>query len=263
MGRRVGMIAATKIRGRELDRTPDLVDLVTAARDAGHEVMLIERPMPDAVSIAAIGRALDIVASPGGVSVEDADGKTTAFEPGENRLLAASRLWLRIASSDALAVGGFAYRTDREPGGAWSGFPALLFRVPALAVMRKRGRTFVVSAADDAEDLLDLSPTPVRAPSARTLEVTPGRDPFAWTAAVGSAAARLRAGDADKVVLAREVIAHGDGVVAAGGGVGSLRAAAPPRFPYLLSCAGGAAVRRAPPAPPLSPPGPPPLGPPR
>ena len=235
------MITATKIRGRELDRTPDLVDLVTAARDAGHEVMLIERPMPDAVSIAAIGRALDIVASPGGVSVEDADGKTTAFEPGENRLLAASRLWLRIASSDALAVGGFAYRTDREPGGAWSGFPALLFRVPALAVMRKRGRTFVVSAADDAEDLLDLSPTPVRAPSARRLEVTPVRNPFAWTAAVGSAAARLRAGDADKVVLAREVIAHGDGVVAAGTVVRSLRAAYPSCFTYLISGADGTA----------------------
>ncbi len=51
----------------ELDRTPDLVDLVSAARDAGHEVMLIERPMPDAVSVAAIGRAFDIVAAPGGV----------------------------------------------------------------------------------------------------------------------------------------------------------------------------------------------------
>src|SRR2546428_11499035 len=115
MGRRARVITTTTIRTRELDRTPDLVDTIAAARDAGHEVMLIERPMPDAVSIAAIGRALDIVASPGGVSVEDADGKTTAFEPGENRLLAASRLWLRIASRDALAGGGLGYPTDREP----------------------------------------------------------------------------------------------------------------------------------------------------
>jgi len=235
------MIAATRIRGRELDRTPDLVDLVTAARDAGHEVMLIERPMPDAVSVAAIGRALDIVAAPGGVAVENADGKTIDFEPGENRLLAASRLWMRIASGDALAVGGFAYRPDREPGGAWSGFPALLFRVPALAVMRRRGRTFVVSATDDAEELLDLADTTVRAPSARKLNVTPVRNPVAWTAAVGSAAARLRAGDAQKVVLAREVIAHGDGVVAAGTVVRSLRAAYPSCFTYLISGADGTA----------------------
>jgi len=235
------MIAATRIRGRELDRTPDLVDLVTAARDAGHEVMLVERPMPDAVSVAAIGRALDIVAAPGGVAVENADGKTIDFEPGENRLLAASRLWMRVASGDALAVGGFAYRPDREPGGAWSGFPALLFRVPALAVMRRRGRTFVVSATDDAEELLDLADTTVRAPSARKLNVTPVRNPVAWTAAVGSAAARLRAGDAQKVVLAREVIAHGDGVVAAGTVVRSLRAAYPSCFTYLISGADGTA----------------------
>jgi isochorismate synthase len=226
---------------RELDRTPDLVDLVTAARDAGHEVMLIERPMPDAVSVAALGRALDIVAAPGGVAVENADGKTIDFEPGEDRLLAASRLWRRTASSDALAVGGFAYRTDRDPGGAWSGFPAVLFRVPALAVMRRRGRTFVVSATEDAEELLDLTATTVRAPSARKLEVTPVRNALAWTAAVGSAAARLRAGDAEKVVLAREVIAHGDGVVAAGTVVRSLRAAYPSCFTYLISGADGTA----------------------
>jgi salicylate biosynthesis isochorismate synthase/menaquinone-specific isochorismate synthase len=235
------VITSTKIRGRELNRTPDLVDLVTAARDAGHEVMLIERPMPDAVSVAAIGRALDIVAAPGGVALEDADGKTIAFEPGENRLLAASRLWIRTSSSDALAVGGFAYRPDREPAGAWSGFPALLFRVPQLALMRRRGRTFVVAASDDAEELLDLAATAVRAPSARKLVVTPVRNPVAWTAAVGSAAARLRAGDAEKVVLAREVIARGDGVVAAGTVVRSLRAAYPSCFTYLISGADGTA----------------------
>ena len=235
------MIAATRIRGRELDRTPDLVDLVTAARDAGHEVMLIERPMPDAVSVAGIGRALDIVAAPGGVAVENADGKTIDFEPGENRVLAASRLWGRIATSDALAVGGFAYRPDREPGGAWSGFPALLFRVPALAVLRRRGRTFVVAATEDAEALLDLTATAARAPSARKLDVSPVRNPLAWTAAVESAAARLRAGGAEKVVLAREVIAHGDGVVAAGTVVRSLRAAYPSCFTYLISGADGTA----------------------
>ena len=235
------MIAATKVRAWELDRTPDLVDVVSAARDAGHEVMLIERPMPDAVSVAAVGRALDIVAAPGGVALENADGKTIDFEPDEDRLLAASRLWRRIASSDTLAVGGFAYRTDRDPGGAWSGFPALLFRVPALAVMRRRGRTFVVSAADGAEELIDLTANAVRAPSARRLDVTPVRNPLAWTAAVESAAARLRAGEAEKVVLAREVLARGDGVVSAGMVVRGLRAAYPSCFTYLIAGADGTA----------------------
>ena len=72
------MIAATAVRTWELDRTPDLVDLVSSARDAGHEVMLIERPMPDAVSVAALGRVYDIVAARGGVA---GSGSTRACKP--------------------------------------------------------------------------------------------------------------------------------------------------------------------------------------
>src|SRR5207245_9449606 len=85
----------------ELDRTPDLVDLVSAARDAGHEVMLIERPMPDAVSVAAIGRAFDSVAAPGGVSLEDAGGRQIALEKDAKRIVAAARLGRRAASSES------------------------------------------------------------------------------------------------------------------------------------------------------------------
>jgi isochorismate synthase len=236
------MITASPVRTWELDRTPDLVDLVSAARDAGHEVLLVERPMPDAVSVAGIGRVLDLLAAPGGVALEDADGRRLDFEEGDDRVAAAARLWKRLGSTlDAIAVGGFAYRPDREPGGAWSGFPALLFRIPALAVMRRRGRTFVYAATPEAEDLLDVAPTAVRAPSAHHLDVTPVRNPLAWTAAVHSAAARLRAGEADKVVLAREVIARGDGVVSAGMVARGLRAAYPSCFTYLVTGADGTA----------------------
>ena len=64
------MKASAQVKARELDRNPDLVDVVSAARDAGLEVMLIERPMPDAVSVAALGRVFDIVSDPGGVSTK-------------------------------------------------------------------------------------------------------------------------------------------------------------------------------------------------
>jgi isochorismate synthase len=237
------LITSTTVRTWELDRTPDLVDLVSAARDNGHEVLLIERPMPDAVSIAALGKAFDLVASKGGVALEDAAGKVVDFEAGDDRLLAASRLWRRVCESlgSPVAVGGFAYRPDREPGGPWSGFPALLLRVPALAVTRVRGRTHATAMTADAEALLELSATGVRAPAARKLEVTSVRNPVAWTAAVGSAAARLRAGDAAKVVLAREVLARGDGVVSAAMVARSLRAAYPSCFTYLITGADGTA----------------------
>lgn len=236
------MIASVAIRVRELERTPDLADLVTNARDAGHEVMLFERPMPDAVSVAALGRALDIVATADGVALEDTEENIIDLESGkDDRILAAARLWRRVAPADAIAVGGFAYRADREPGGAWAGFPALLFRIPALAVVRKRGRTYAVSASAEAEQLLDLSPTPVRAPAARHLYVTSVRNQLAWTAAVGTAAAKLRSGQAEKVVLAREVVAHGDGVVSAGNVVRGLRTAYPSCFTYLVTGADGTA----------------------
>ena len=54
------MITSTQVRTWELDRTPDLIELVSAALDNGHEVLLIERPMPDAVSVVALGKAFDI-----------------------------------------------------------------------------------------------------------------------------------------------------------------------------------------------------------
>jgi isochorismate synthase len=245
------MITAMSVHAWELDRTPDLVDLVSAARDAGHEVLLIERPMPDAVSVAALGRAFDIVAATGGVAVEDAGGTVIDFEPGANRLLAAARVWRRLSKSlrtpagealaSPVAVGGFAYRPGRDPSGPWSGFPALLLRVPALAVTRVRGRTFAIAAAAGAESLLELAQTSVRAPAARRLEVTSVRNPVAWTAAVETAAARLRAGAAAKVVLAREVVARGDGVVSGGMVARSLRAAYPSCFTYLVTGADGTA----------------------
>ena len=237
------MKTVTSVRTWELDRTPDLIDLVSAARDNGHEVLLIERPMPDAVSVAALGKAFDLVAADGGVALEDLSGQVIDFEAGYDRLLAASRLWRRVCESltGAIAVGGFAYRPDREPSGAWSGFPALLLRVPALAVTRVRGRTYATALTADAVALLELSSMGVRAPAARRLAVTEVRSSVTWTAAVATAASRLRAGEAAKVVLAREVLARGDGVVSAAMVARSLRAAYPSCFTYLITGADGTA----------------------
>jgi isochorismate synthase len=169
---------------------------------------------------------------------------------------AAARLWRRVREAigpegplsnqlppgtGAVAVGGFAYHPDREPGGPWAGFPAVLLRVPMVAVTRVRGRTYVSSAAEGAEEVLDLAAAGMRAPAARALEVSPVRNPVAWAAAVETAAARLRAGEASKVVLAREVVARGDGVVSAGMVARSLRSAYPSCFTYLITGADGTA----------------------
>ncbi|HEX6349833.1 MAG TPA: isochorismate synthase [Candidatus Dormibacteraeota bacterium] len=223
---------------------------MAAARDAGHEVMLVERPMPDAVSIAALGRAFDLVSAPGGAALLGAGGEQLDFEPGPV-VAAAAALWTRLAARQGgaevgpagtglAAVGGFAFRPDREPAGPWAGFPALLLRVPALAVTRVRGRTYASSALPDAEELLEIPPS-FRAPAARQVEVAPARPPDEWTAAVASATRRLAAGEAEKVVLAREVVARADGAVAAASVARALRAAYPACFTYLMTGADGTA----------------------
>jgi isochorismate synthase len=226
------------MKARELDRTPDLAELVAAARAAGHEVMLVERPMPDAVSVAGIGRRFDLVSTPDGAALEDAGGRCLDIEAGEDRLAAAARLWRRLASEgdDLVAIGGFAFDPARDPEGAWRGFPAVLFRVPELAVMRSRGRTF---ATGDLE-LLD-QPQAWEAPAARRFVVEPVRPEADWMAAVAEAARRLRGGEAAKVVLAREVMARGDGVVAAGRVARALRSAYPSCFTYVVAGADGTA----------------------
>jgi isochorismate synthase len=231
----------------ELDRTPDLVDLASAARDAGHEVMLVERPMPDAVSIAGIGRRFDVVSTPEGVVLERADGRRLDQERDADRLAAAARVWRRlahevggdrpgVAGTGLVALGGFGFDPGREPAGPWQGFPGLLFRVPALAVTRVRGRTF----ATGDPDLLEQAPS-WRGPGARRFAVEPVRPEAEWLGAVADATRRLRAGEADKVVLAREVMARGDGVVAAGTVARALRTAYPACFTYLVAGADGTA----------------------
>jgi isochorismate synthase len=223
---------------QELDRTPDLADLVAAARAAGHEVMLVERPMPDAVSVAGIGRRLDLVSTADGAALEDAAGRCLDAERGEDRLAAVARLWRRLAEreDDLVAIGGFAFDPARDPAGAWRGFPAVLFRVPELAVTRVRGRTFATGDLDLLEQ-----PAAWEAPAARRFDVQTVRPENEWMAAVAEAARRLRAGEAAKVVLAREVMARGDGVVSAGRVARALRSAYPSCFTYVVAGADGTA----------------------
>ncbi|MGH7776833.1 MAG: isochorismate synthase, partial [Candidatus Dormibacterales bacterium] len=140
-----------------------------------------------------------------------------------------------------VAVGGFAFRADREPAPPWAGFPGLLMRVPAATVVRTRGRTFVTAAWPGAEELLD-APAALHAPPARTLSVEPAREPAAWLEAVRAAAGRLAAGGADKVVLAREVVARGDGPLSAAAVAAALRAAYPSCFVFVVAGDDGTAL---------------------
>jgi isochorismate synthase len=231
---------------RELAHTPDLVELVGRARGAGLDAMLFVRPMPDAASVAGVGRRFEIVSTPGGAAVEDASGALVDREQDPHPLRAAVRLWARLAprlggpgpqpATGPLALGGFAWDPAREPDPPWDGFPAVLFRVPQLAVARVRGRTFAWGDEELLEPVAGVS-----APPARHLSVEPSRPPDDWTCAVAAASQRMRAGEAAKVVLAREVVARADGVLEAAAVARALCAAYPSCFTYLVGGADGSA----------------------
>jgi isochorismate synthase len=212
-------------------------------------VALFERPLPDAVSAALLGTAYEIVSTSAGARLLDAAGVELDAAAGPP-LTAAAALWRRLAAELAqppplpgaglVAFAGFAFRPEREPAGAWSGFPGVLLRVPALALTRVRGRTFATALGEDADGLLEPSPG-FAAPRARTLRWEPVRPPEEWMRAVADAAGRLEAGGLEKVVLAREVIAHGDGPVSAGAVARALRTAYPSCYTYLVTGADGTA----------------------
>lgn len=231
----------------ELAQSPDLIALAGAARDAGLSALVIERPMPDAVSVIGLGRRMDLVGTGSGVVLEDSRGRTLDAESGSDPILAAGRLWRRLSMRESsslapeegglIALGGFGFDPTREPGEPWQGFPSLRWRVPELALIRVRGRTY---ASGDL-DLLDL-PDSYRGPAARTLVRRQDRGESEFVAAVAQASAQLRRGVADKVVLAREVIAQGDGVLAASAVLSSLRAAHPACYSYLIPGDDGSAL---------------------
>ncbi|MHB8509580.1 MAG: isochorismate synthase [Candidatus Dormibacteria bacterium] len=251
------------LRALPLNGSPDLVETCSVARDAGLEAVLMERPMPDAVSVAGLGVAADLVGDPGGASILDPDGGEVARVDGDDSLLAVADLWRELCSRGsaegplAMAIGGFSFRRDRVPATPWEGFPAVQLRVPRLALVRRRGRTTAIAATltragettaqvdlrlAEALELLGMPRVGYTAPAARTVEVDPVRSPASWMAMVVAAAARLSAGEAEKVVLAREVLARADGVVSAGAVLRALRSSYPSCFTFLVAGADGTAL---------------------
>ncbi len=222
----------------------DLVELAAAASDAGQSVALFTRTDPGARSLVGIGTAFEIVATAEGAAVEDAAGRTLDTASDPDPIAAADRLWRRLAptlgtrgeeaGSGPVAIGGFAHRPGEAARAPWEGFGALLLRVPEVSVLQFDGRTEVWGD----QRLLQAAPL-ARGPAARRLRLQPSRPPEEWMAAVAVASERLRAGEAEKVVLAREVLARGEGVLSGAKVARALRGAYPACYTWLLTGADG------------------------
>jgi salicylate biosynthesis isochorismate synthase/menaquinone-specific isochorismate synthase len=129
-----------------------------------------------------------------------------------------------VSGSGLVALGGFAFSPDGGGSPRWAGFAAASLIVPELSFARRDGETWltvnVEVAPDDTPDdlmaraharldqlsdaslpLLDPAPTG----GYRVVSVMP---PSHYEDAVARAVARIRAGELDKIVLARDIEVH-------------------------------------------------------
>lgn len=191
--------------------------LAFASRLAGDRWFCWEQPDRDGFALAALGSAYEAIsrgperfADLGRECSEVARGRL-ADEPGDLPP-GAGPVW----------VGGFAFAPDGGRSPHWSSFPPALLTLPELALVRLRGRTWltvsaIAAAGAGREETVDrvrrrlgglrTDPLPLLDPSPASgaLTVASVAPPERHERAVGVATERIRSGELEKVVLAREV----------------------------------------------------------
>jgi salicylate biosynthesis isochorismate synthase len=228
----------------------DLSACVLRARAEGERCFCLEQPERDGFALAGLGVEA-MVESRGQERLTDAAGACRRLVEGSvcddpaddpHRPPAAGPVWL----------GGLAF--DEHGGAApeWTALAPVQFVMPDITLARQgaEGRltvTAVVDADDDRATVLDridqrlarletgasmplVDPDPVSSP-----RVAGAMPPAHYEGAVARAVERIRAGDLEKVVLAREVRVHASRPIDAGAVLGGLREAFPACYCYLVA----------------------------
>ncbi|MGZ4314075.1 MAG: chorismate-binding protein, partial [Solirubrobacteraceae bacterium] len=179
---------------------------------------------------------------------------------GPDRFVEVAAAWRALAAdavTDAhegprgaglVAVGGFAFAPDGGSAPHWTGFPPASLAVPEVALARRAGAAWLTLAAlaapdDTPEGLLgglERRLSELRGESLPLLDPAPterarvagGMPPQHYVSAVARAVERIRAGELEKVVLAREVEVHAPAPHDPGAIVGVLREAFPQCFVF-------------------------------
>jgi isochorismate synthase len=172
---------------------------------------------------------------------------------GSDRFKRVAAAWRELAGSaeaDApdgppgaglVAVGGFAFADEGGAAPHWTGFEAADLVVPEVALARRGGDVRLtlttLAAPDDVPDdlvarlerrvqELRAGPLPLLDPApAGRFRIASIAPPEHYEAAVARAVERIRAGDFEKIVLAREVVVHAPADHDAAAVFGVLRAA--------------------------------------
>ena len=224
---------------------PDPSAAVLAARRPDDSWFCLEHPDRDGFALAALGQAA-LIEEHGGGRFERAAGAAAALA---GRVLGDGPGG--PTGSGAVLVGGFSFAPDGGSAPEWSPLAPVRLALPELALARSGGETLVtlcVAAEGDepSPDLVEralarlealapahmplLDPDPVEA-----TRVASAAPPAHYESAVGRAVERIRAGELQKIVLAREVRVHAVRRLDAAPVFGALRAAFPACYCW---CAG-------------------------
>jgi salicylate biosynthesis isochorismate synthase/menaquinone-specific isochorismate synthase len=236
-----------------LDERVDPSAVVCASRRPGEHWFAFEQPDHDAAALAALGEA---------VRLDAAGGRRIADVGDRWRALCADAVAGESGAADAagegegpVAVGGFSFAPDGGAAPHWSGFAPASLVVPEVALVRRvrHGRACVrltLSALAQPDDVpeqlhsrlcarageLRHAPLPLLdpAPTGRHL-LASAMPPEHFESAVAHAVQAIRAGELQKVVLAREVHVHAPTPYEAAAVLGVLREEFPACFVF---CAG-------------------------
>jgi len=198
-----------------VDGNTDPTAVVAASRSPGEPWFVLEQPDRDGSALAAVGS----------VRALEARGRDRFHQVGKRwRALAGSAI-----ADDAdgppgtglVAVGGFAFAPDGASSSGWEGFEPASLVVPEVSLARKADRVSLtlnleVAPDDTREDALGRAQrrlSDLRRARLPLLDPDPAGEysvlspmpPAHYEEAVASAVRRIRAGELEKIVLAREV----------------------------------------------------------
>jgi menaquinone-specific isochorismate synthase len=227
----------------------DPTAVVAASRRPGEPWFALEQPEREGFALAALGSVAEIATR------------------GADRFAEAAERWRRVSARSVtdppmsggrsradgagspppgvglVAVGGFAFAGDGGSSPEWAGFSPGSLCVPEVALARRGGEVRLTLAAlvapdDTSEGVLARverrvaelrdAPLPLLDPApAERSRVASAMPPEHYVSAVARAVERIRAGELDKVVLAREVVVHSGAGYDAAAILGVLREAFP------------------------------------
>jgi salicylate biosynthesis isochorismate synthase/menaquinone-specific isochorismate synthase len=227
-----------------LDATLDPSETVVASRRAEDAWFSMETVDRDRAAVAALGCVLAMTAA------------------GPDRFGRLAALWRELAGravadaplgppgSGLAAFGGFAFAADGGASPRWEGFAPASMVVPECSLARRGGETWItlntlVGADDLREELhgrasarlseLRHAPLPLMDPApAGAYSVRSPIPPAHYEEAVRRAVERIRAGELEKVVLARELEVDAPASHDAAAIMGVLRTGFPSCFVYAV-----------------------------